>query len=219
MGKIASHVLSGIAGGIAVLAAALAIVSYRSPSSFPIVEGIDITVCQPSESPDVATQQKFLNELEAHNHQVIFIKDLTIYNFSCFGEPRPNNAERAKEARSNESFEFVESDLKMMDDGTFGGKSITIGFRKIGDSDRSLSRTLLIVGVPNKEHYFSDTGCGENCLGAYGLYKVTFDDNEGFAFYRLTPFPATTAILDAYQCTLNKISAKGIWQKFSACRF
>ena len=48
---------------------------------------------------------------------------------------------------------------------------------------------LLTVISPGKGQYFSDPGCGENCFGAHGLYKVSVSSSEGVTLNNLEPFP------------------------------
>lgn len=159
-----------------------------------------------------------MKELEKLNQQLVFVTDLTIYNYGCFDTPNPNRALRLQEMKANENFEVLRSSLEGDLPDLTG--SITVGFSKMAKSpDHAMNEIALTVRAPGNDQYLTDIGCGENCFGAHGLYKVTFFVAEELAIYRLDPFPATTAILDAYQCTLSKLQAKNAWERFVACRF
>jgi hypothetical protein len=218
--RLAGHVLSGVIAGVTVVAGLAAIAAYRSPSSFPVVRGIDIVVCRSAvdDETSLPEQARFLGELQRFNQQLVFVTDMTIYNYNCFDSLNPSRAAKIKKMKENENFELLEDDLNGDMPDLKG--SITVGFSKMAKTKEYLMNEIaLTVRAPGNDQYLTDIGCGENCFGAHGLYKVTFAAAEGTARYRLDPFPATSAILDAYQCTLNKLQAKSSWERFVACRF
>lgn len=126
------------------------------------------------------------------------------------------SSEKARQAYGNDDFDFIDNTLggKGLDD--IRGGALTIGFKKVAPGDPGV---WLIVGAPPNENYLTDIGCGENCFAANGLYKITFNSAEGYTTYKLNPFPATGAVIDAYQCTMAQLDANTLWQKFKACRF
>jgi len=217
--KALGYIATGIGGGLAAAASTVAVLGYRGPTSFPIIRGIDISVCAPTGdwTPSVAEQRRFLNELESHKRQLVFIADLTIFGWGCWDALEGKKpTEKVRQSYGNDDFDFIDDTLIGVNLGEIKGGALTIGFKKVAPSDPGI---WLIVSAPPNENYLADIGCGENCFAAHGLYKVTFNSAEGYTTYRLDPFPATSAVIDAYQCTLEKLDAKTWWQKFSACRF
>jgi hypothetical protein len=167
------------------------------------------------DAPTIDEQRQFLEKLEQRNRQVVFISELTIYNYGCW----PNGAKISAAERqklSNKLFEYVQNDLR----SERNGGSLTIGFKRFYPAPNVPgSYVHLIVGAPKSDNYFSDDNCGENCFAANGLYRISVHSAEGFSFFKLEPFPASSSSIEAYQCTLEKNAAKSYWERLFACRF
>jgi hypothetical protein len=217
--KTLGYLATGIGGGLAAAASTVAVLGYKGPTSFPIIHGINIAVCAPTSegTSSLAEQRRFLDELEKHKRQLVFIADLTIYGLGCWDTSSSKKPpERVRQGYGNEDFDFIDNTLVGDNLAEIKGGALTIGLKKVAAGAPGV---WLIVGAPQNENYLVDIGCGENCFAAHGLYKTTFNAAEGYTIYRLDPFPATSAVIDAYQCTLNKFGAGNWWQNFSACRF
>lgn len=208
---------------LAAIASTVAILGYRAPASFPIVKGIDIPGCveRNPEETNIPEQERFLNDLTKYNRQVVFIDEFSIGTFKC-GEYLSRNKktrDEFKEYYSNGYFDYLVNTLRYDSNEVVpSGGTITVGFKKVYGG-AGYAMMLLTVISPGKGEYFSDPGCGENCFGAHGLYKVSVSSSEGVTLNKLEPFPVTSALMDTYQCTLAKLDARTIWEKFSACKF
>ncbi len=220
--RLIAFILTGVVSALAAIASTVAILGYRVPASFPIVKGIDIPGCYETDETDVNLQEydKFLHELEKYNRQVVFIDQVDIMVGSCIDFDPKTRKERNKfkEHYSNSYFTYEENTLRYDSNANIIGGAVTVGFKK-AFGGAGYTQMLLTVVAPGKDHYFSDPNCNENCYGAHGLYSVSISSNEGVTVNKLEPYPATSGLLDAYQCTLAKFNAKTMWERFAACRF
>lgn len=193
----------------------LGILSFKSATSYPVLEGIDAYVCMSPFEEDVEKQKSlskqlgFYNRALELNHQLVYVRDLRIQHYPPQGKPK-----KGEPLCTNELFELFANNLKS------DGGTMEIGLPALAHSESiGLSDVILIVGKPTDSNAFSDDSCDEHCFGALGLYRVKVNLEEGFRTIRLDPFPASGTLIDAYQCTLDKLAAKTAWERFLACRF
>jgi len=204
--------LTAIATGVAVFGA-------RGPTSFPVVDGIETAVCVSVENSaaNLEKQNRFLSDLANYNTRLIYLSRFSIYGYGNWIDPAKASGKakrRLEKQCQNDYFDLIKHTVR---DNNEPGGAITIAFKAF-EKDMP-NGVWLEVAAPKSEAYLVDTGCGENCFGANGLYKVTHSAAEGQEIYRLQPFPATGGVLEAYECTLEKMKAKKWWEKFLACRF
>src|ERR1039458_2883380 len=220
--RFIGYFITGIVSALAAIASTVAILGYRAPASFPIVKGIEIPGCYETDETEVSLPEhdKFLHELEKYNRQVVFIDQFDIMVGWCtdYDPKTKKERNRFKEHYSNNYFTYEETTLRYDSNANIVGGAVTVRFKK-AFGGAGYSQMLLTVVAPGQDHYFSDPNCNENCYGAHGLYTVSVTSNEGVTVNKLVPYPATSWLLDAYQCTLAKLNAKTIWEKFAACRF
>jgi len=222
--RFVGYAATALASSVATVASMVAIIGYRAPTSFPIVQGIDIPDCVDVQEgdqgvPSIASQERFLDELQKYNGQVVYIKGLTVFVGGCEGDTNASvraAPDRFKRHFQSALFRYEKNDLKWSDGIAVGGE-VTVGFRKVYGGKHDF--VLLTTRAPTKTSMFSDPTCGENCYGAQGLYKVNVSEAENIIQNTLTPFPDTGSVIDAYQCTTAKLNAKTEWQRFTACRF
>jgi hypothetical protein len=220
--KLIGYLLTGVLSALAAIASTVAILGYKAPASFPIVKGINIPGCYDVDEGDAELpgQDRFLHDLEKYNRQVVFIDQFSIMVGACteYDPKTKKDRDKFKEHYSNKYFSYERNTLRYDSNANIIGGAVTVGFKKaFGGAGYNVM--LLTVIAPEKDHYFSDPNCNENCYGAQGLYTVSVSSNEGLIVNKLEPFPATSGLIDAYQCTLAKLNAKTTWEKFSACRF
>jgi hypothetical protein len=198
-------------GAISACAAILTILDYKLPATVPVVQGIDIVVCQDRDVEPSApwSGPAFLAQIDSHDLGIVFIRDLAVLNYGCW-KKRGN----ARSESEDVPFVYVDDTVKWTSQGRPRGGTLTIGVRNafLGNP------ALLEIVAPESDDYLVRTECGAKCFGATGLYKVS-SYADGIHHYRLAPVPANSGMTEIYSCTLEKMAAANWFTSLFACRW
>jgi hypothetical protein len=206
-------------GVLSAAASFIAIIAYKSPLSLPVISGILVSVCALDEPVDLAAQNRFFSALMKNDGRVVYVKDLEIIHGCVDALDGRRLSAKEKKELFNEYMVYDPTSFPIKD-GVIVGDTVTVFFPKNNiEHEKFGGLILLTVNRPNKETLFSASDCDEHCFGARGVYKIALSAAEGIVEFKITPFPATAAVFDAYQCTLDKLNASGFLERIFACRF